>query len=69
VWTNLFGDAKVARLDPRTEQLTYYTLPSRCESRNIAVDDIRGDVWVPCANTSRVIRLRPRTSAEIEALR
>ncbi|OFW01619.1 MAG: hypothetical protein A3I61_06265 [Acidobacteria bacterium RIFCSPLOWO2_02_FULL_68_18] len=69
VWTNLFADAKVARLNPRTEQWTYYTLPSRCESRNISVDNIRGDVWVPCANTSRVIRLRFRTAAEIEALR
>lgn len=69
VWTNLFADAKVARLDPRTEQFTYFTLPSRCESRNISVDNIRGDVWVPCANTSRVIRLRPRTAADIEALR
>jgi streptogramin lyase len=69
VWTNLFADAKVARLNPRTEQWTYYTLPSRCESRNISVDNIRGDVWVPCANTSRVIRLRLRTAADIEALR
>ena len=69
VWTNLFSDAKVARLNPRTEQWTYFTLPSRCESRNISVDDIRGDVWVPCANTSRVIRMRPRTAAEIEALK
>jgi streptogramin lyase len=69
VWTNLFSDAKVARLDPRTERFTYFTLPSRCESRNIAVDDIRGDVWVPCANTSRVIRMRPRTAEQIQALR
>ena len=69
VWTNLFIDAKVGKLDPRTEQWTYYTLPSRCESRNISVDDIRGDVWVPCANTSRVIRLQFRTAEEIEALR
>jgi len=69
VWTNLFSDAKVARLNPRTEQWTYYTLPSRCESRNISVDDMRGDVWVPCANTSRVIRMRSRTAAEIEALK
>jgi streptogramin lyase len=67
VWTNLFADAKVARFDPRTEQWTYFTLPSRCESRNIAVDDIRGDVWVPCANTSRVIRLRFRTAEQIQA--
>jgi|KBSSwiStaDraftv2_1062776.scaffolds.fasta_scaffold01322_5 Streptogramin lyase len=69
VWTNLFSDAKVARLNPKTEQWTYYTLPSRCESRNISIDDIRADVWVPCANTSRVIRMRPRTAAEIEALK
>ena len=42
VWTNLFIDAKVGTFNPRTEQWTYYTLPSRCESRNISVDDIRG---------------------------
>ena len=69
VWTNLFADAKVARFNPRTEQWTYFTLPSRCESRNIAVDDIRGDVWVPCANTSRVIRLQFRTAEQIQALK
>jgi streptogramin lyase len=69
VWTNLFSDARVGRLNPRTEQWTYYTLPSRCESRNLSVDDIRGDVWVPCANTSRVIRMQPRTADEIQALK
>ena len=67
VWTNLFLDARVARLNPRTGQWTYYTLPSRCESRNISVDTIRGDVWVPCSNTSRIIRLQFRTAAQIEA--
>ena len=65
VWTNLFADAKVARFNPRTEEWTYFTLPSRCESRNLSVDDIRGDVWVPCSNTSRVIRLQLRTPAQI----
>jgi streptogramin lyase len=69
VWTNLFIDAKVGKFNPRTEQWTYYTLPSRCESRNISVDDIRGDVWVPCANTSRVIRLQFRTAEQTQALR
>jgi streptogramin lyase len=69
VWTNLFIDAKVGKFNPRTEQWTYYTLPSRCESRNISVDDIRGDVWVPCANTSRVIRLQFRTAEQIGALK
>jgi len=67
VWTNLFLDARVAKLNPRTGQMTYYTLPSRCESRNISVDTIRGDVWVPCSNTSRIIRLQFRTAAQIEA--
>ena len=69
VWTNLFIDGKVGKFNPRTEQWTYYTLPSRCESRNISVDDIRGDVWVPCANTSRVIRLRFRTAEQVHALK
>jgi streptogramin lyase len=69
VWTNLFIDAKVGKFNPRTEQWTYYTLPSRCESRNISVDDIRGDVWVPCANTSRVIRLQFRAAEQIQALK
>ena len=67
VWTNLFADAKVGRFNPRTEQWTYFTLPSRCESRNIAVDDLRGDIWVPCANTSRVIRLQFRTAEQVQA--
>jgi len=69
VWTNLFIDAKVGKFNPRTEQWTYYTLPSRCESRNISVDDIRGEVWVPCANTSRVIRLQFRTAEQIQVLK
>ena len=69
VWASLFIDAKVGKFDPRTEQWTYFTLPSRCESRNISVDDIRGEVWVPCSNTSRVVRLQFRTAEEIQALK
>jgi streptogramin lyase len=64
VWTNLFIDAKVGNFNPRTEWWTYCTLPSRCESRNISVDDVRGDVWVPCWNTSRMIRLQFRTAEQ-----
>jgi len=49
VWTNLMTDDRVVRFDPRREQWTVYQLPSiGCEPRNIAVDDVRGDVWVPC---------------------
>ena len=65
VWANLLSDDRVVKLDPATEEWTIYQLPSiGCETRNIAVDDIRGDIWVPCARTSRVARLQFRTSAE-----
>ena len=65
VWANLLSDDRVVKLDPATEEWTIYQLPSiGCETRNIAVDDIRGDIWVPCARTSRVARLQFRTAAE-----
>ena len=68
VWTNLLSDDRVVKLDPATEEWTIYQLPSiGCETRNIAVDDIRGDIWVPCARTSRVARLQFRTAAEVAA--
>ncbi len=67
VWANLLSDDRVVKLDPATGACTIYQLPSLgCETRNIAVDDIRGDIWVPCARTSRVARLQFRTPAEVE---
>ena len=67
VWANLLSDDRVVKLDPATDEWTIYQLPSiGCETRNIAVDDIRGDIWVPCARTSRVARLQFRTPAEVE---
>ena len=67
VWANLLSDDRVVKLDPATGDWTIYQLPSiGCETRNIAVDDIRGDIWVPCARTSRVARLQFRTPAEVE---
>ena len=68
VWANLLSDDRVAKFNPQTEEWTIYQLPSiGCESRNIAVDDIRGDIWVPCYRTSRVARLQFRTAREVEA--
>jgi streptogramin lyase len=68
VWANLLSDDRVVKLDPATEEWTIYQLPSiGCETRNIAIDDIRGDIWVPCAATSRVARLQFRTSDEVAA--
>jgi len=70
VWTNVMTDDRALKFDPKTEQWTVYQLPSiGCESRNIAVDDIRGDIWVPCSRTSRVARLQFRTPAQIAALK
>ncbi len=68
VWANLLSDDRVVKLNPATEEWTIYQLPSiGCETRNIAVDDLRGDVWVPCARTSRVARLQFRTRADVAA--
>ena len=70
VWTNLMSDDAVAKLDPKTEQWTIYKLPSiGAELRHIAVDDIRGDVWVPYRESDRAARLQFRTEAQMEALR
>ena len=70
VWTNLMSDDAVARLDPKTEQWTIYKLPSiGAELRHIAVDDIRGDVWVPYRESDRAARLQFRTEAQMEALK
>jgi streptogramin lyase len=66
VWTNLMSDDRVAKFDPVTEEYTFYKLPTLgCETRNIAVDDLRGDVWVPCIRASKVVRLEFRTPSEI----
>lgn len=70
VWTNLMSDDAVAKLDPKTEQWTIYKLPSiGAELRHIAVDDIRGEVWVPYRESDRAARLQFRTEAQMAALK
>ena len=70
VWTNLLTDDRVARFDPKTEEWTFYRLPTHgCETRNIAVDDLRGDVWVPCIKASKIVRLQFPTQAQVQALK
>jgi streptogramin lyase len=55
---------------PKTEQWTVYKLPSiGAELRHIAVDDIRGDVWVPYREADRAARLQFRTQAQLAALK
>ena len=59
VWTNLLTDDRVARFDPKSEAWTFFRLPTHgCETRNIAIDDVRGDVWVPCIKASKIVRLQ-----------
>ena len=70
VYTNVTNDDAVAKLDPKTGQWTVYKLPSRGgEQRHIALDDIRGDVWVPYYATSRIARLQFRTQEQLQALK
>jgi streptogramin lyase len=68
VWTNLMTDDIIARFEPKSEKWSFYRLPTHgCETRNIAVDDLRGEVWVPCIKASKTVRLQFRTQAELQA--
>ena len=70
VWTNSMVDDIVAQFEPKTEQWTFFRLPTHgCETRNLAVDDLRGEVWVPCIKASKTVRLQFRTPAQIQALK
>jgi len=61
------SDDRVARFDPKTEAWTFYRLPTHgCETRNLAVDDIRGDVWIPCIKASKIVRLQFPSAAQSE---
>ena len=69
-WTNLMADDRVAKLNPETGRWTLYLLPSHgCQPRDIAVDDVRGEVWVPCRQATRIARLQFRTAQQVEALK
>jgi streptogramin lyase len=70
VWVSLLGDDRVLKFEPKTERWTAYQLPMiGCDSRYVAVDDLRGDVWVPCARTSQAVRLQFRSARQLQALK
>ena len=70
VWTNLMSDDRVAKFNPETEEWTLFRLPvNGCESRNIAYDNLRGDVWVPCYRAGTVLRLQARSEDELSTLK
>ena len=68
VWTDVPMADAIAKFDPKTEQWTVYQLPSRgCGSRHLGMDVARGDMWLPCDQSSRVARFQFRTAADIAA--
>ena len=70
VWTDVPLGDRVLKLDPKTERWTVYQLPSLgCSSRHMSVDDLRDEVWVPCDQTSRIMRIQFRTAQQIAALK
>jgi len=71
VWVALFGDERVAKFDPTTQQWTLYGLPSLGnETRYITVDNHKEvpEVWVPSWRTSKVVRLQFRTKEQLQAV-
>ena len=70
VWTNLMNEDAVAKLDPKTDRWTIYKLPSiGAELRHIALDEQKGDIWVPYREADRAARLQFRTQAQLDAQR
>ncbi len=70
VWTNLMNEDAVAKLDPKTDRWTIYKLPSiGAELRHIALDEQKGDIWVPYREADRAARLQVRTQAQLDAQR
>ena len=68
VWVSLGGDDRVLKFEPSTETWTTYRLPTLgCNARDISVDDIRNEVWVPCNRASKIARLQFRTAQQVQA--
>jgi streptogramin lyase len=71
VWTALFGDNRVAKFDPNTEQWTVYLLPSLgYELRYVSVDNHKEvpEVWAASSRASKIARLQFRTKEQLQAV-
>jgi streptogramin lyase len=69
VWTDSGMADAVFRFTPSTRQWTMFPLPSHgCGSRHISFDDYKGELWLPCDQSNKVIRFQFRTPEEIRAL-
>lgn len=68
VWVSLRNAEAVGKFNPRTQQWTTFTLPTQgVEARQISVDRIRGEVWLPYWRTSKVARLQFRTEQQMRS--
>ena len=72
VWVSFLGGDEVGKFDPRTEEWTLYSWPSRGTAlRNLGMVDHNGIVQVVGAyfNAARVGRMVMRTERDMQALR
>jgi streptogramin lyase len=70
VWVDVAMLDGIYRFNPRTKEWTLFRLPSHgCGSRHSSVDDIRGEVWLPCDQADKVARFQLRTAQDIARLR
>ena len=69
VWTDTSLNDSVFRFTPSTGQWTMFRYPSHgCGSRHISFDDYKGELWVPCDQSNKVIRFQFRTADQVKAM-
>jgi streptogramin lyase len=70
VYTDIQAGDGMYKFVPKTQEWTYYQLPTHgCSSRHMSFDDVRGEAWVPCDQADTVDRIQFRTAAQIQALK
>ena len=68
VWASIPPDDSLVKYDPTNKSWTVYPFASHgCGPRHISVDDLRGEVWVPCDQSSKVSRFQFRTPEQIRS--
>jgi streptogramin lyase len=69
VWTDSGMADAVFRFTPATQQWTMFRYASHgCGSRHISFDDYKGELWLPCDQSNKVIRFQFRSAEQIRAL-
>jgi streptogramin lyase len=70
VWTDTSLADATLKFNPASGEWTVYRFPSHgCGSRHMGFDDFRGEAWVPCDQSGKVIRLQFRSAADIQRLK